>query len=361
MKTEVSARLKEKTKEMLKSETGDKTCRFLNKEAGEMKRADMRLKILIFIFIALFSFTSAGNADQYGVYVKIIEKAQGSFDKVSAKVESALKGAGWEVLASYDTGVPEKYEFRSRVIIFSSSRYSNEVLSYGTKAAFALPLRVGIYEDSGGINVALLNPVSINRTIINGNIEQEKKVTEFSSAALNSITGVITKEIHGNVVNIQMGMIRSKGKIEIKEVYASRYTDTNFKKIAGDVKYGIHNNRDGWRLVYTLDALPQGIIIYGITKKEVETKIFSIPRKKKTKKQYAFPILYNNTAFPIEVIVYREGSKTKVVTLDEMYRMKIYFQDIEKWKSIKYIPTFRRIQNEIVKMAIDGVMREIQQ
>jgi uncharacterized protein (DUF302 family) len=333
-----------------------------------MKSSDMRLKILIFIFIALVSFIPAGSADQYGMYVKIIENAQGSFDEVSARVESTLKGAGWEVLASHDTGVPDKYKFRSRVIIFSSSRYSNEVLSYGPKAAFALPLKVGIYEDSGGINIAILNPVSINRIIIGGNIDKERKVTEFSSAVLNSITGDITKEIRGNVVNTQMGMIRNKARTggvefthKIRQVYASRYTDANFKKVADDVKFGILNNKDGWRLVYTLDDLPEGVIIYGITKKEVETKIFSIPRKKKTKRQYAYPILYNNTAFPIELIVYREGNKTKVVTLDEMYRMKLYFQDIQKWKSIEYIPTFRRIQSEIVKMATDGVMREIQQ
>jgi uncharacterized protein (DUF302 family) len=367
MRTEASAGRRLKRKKCPAGQ-GTETCLFRNREANEMKRSHMGLKVLILIFIASFSFIPAGSADQYGLYVKIIENAQGSFDEVSAGVESALKGAGWEILASHDTGVPDKCELRSRVIIFSSSRYSNKVFSYGPGAAFALPLRVGIYEDSGGINIAILNPVSINRIIIGGNKDEARKVREFSSAALNSITGVITKEIRGNVVNTQMGMIKSKagtGGVEfahaIRQIYASRYTDANFRKVADDVKFGILNNKDGWRLAYTLDALPEGVVIYGITKKEIETKIFSIPRKKKTKGQYSCATLSSNTAFPIELIVYREGNKTKVVTLDEAYRVKLYFQDIRKWRSIEYIPTFRRIQSEIVKMATDGVMRTIEQ
>lgn len=333
----------------------------------------MKLKILTFAFLGLFLFTSFGFADKYGVYVKVIEGAQGSFNEVSDKVEGALKKAKWRILASYDTGVPEKCELRSRVIIFSSSGYENSILSYGAKAAFALPLRVGVYEDDAGINVALLNPVSINRTIIAGTSAEEKSITEFSLITMNSITSVITKAVVGNVVNKQLGEIRSKGKIDgtyggdfvqkIKEIYKSRdSSDTNFKKIAEDVKYGILNSKKGWRLVYTLNLFPQGVVIYGITKEEMEAKAFSIVQDIQSTKQYTLPLLYYNTAFPIELIVYREGGKIKVVALDEMYRMNLYFLEIQKLKLIvKYFTIPGQIEEEIEKMATDGIVRRTQQ
>jgi len=333
----------------------------------------MKLKILTVSFLSLFLFASPCFADKYGVYVKVIEGAQGSFDKVSEKVEGALRKANWRILASYDTGVPEKCEFRSRVIIFSSTGYENSILSHGPKAAFALPLRVGVYEDDAGINVALLNPVSINRTIIDGTSAEEKGITEFSQVTMNSITNIITKAVAGNVVNEQMGEIRSKGRIDgtyggdfvqkIKEIYKSRSSsDTNFKKIAGDVKYGILNNKKGWRLVYTLNLFLQGVVIYGITKEEMEANAFSIIQDMQSTKQYTLPVLYYNTAFPIELIVYREGGNIKVVALDEMYRMNLYFLEIQKWKLIaKYFMIPGQIEEEIEKMATDEIVRRTQQ
>jgi uncharacterized protein (DUF302 family) len=292
---------------------------------------------------------------------------------VSDKVESALSKARWKVLASYDTGVPEKSIFQSRVIVFSSPEYEKTILSYGVKAAFALPLRVGIYEDSAGIHVSLLNPVSINRTIINGSLDEERKVTEFSLKTLNSITGIITNSVPGNAVSVQLGEMRSKGRLggtyggnftdKIKDVYTSRnVSEMNFRKIIEDVRYGIINNKKGWRLIYTLNIPSHDVVIYGITKEGVEAKIFSIVRDMQSEKQQNPPLLFYNTAFPMEVVVYRDGGTIKVAVLEEMYRMKLYFFEIAKWKLFFQYFTFPgQIQEEIAKIATDGIVRKTQQ
>lgn len=51
----------------------------------------------IILILTLIFFTSAfTEASEYGVYVKVIEKAVGSFDEVSSKLENSLKAGGWE-------------------------------------------------------------------------------------------------------------------------------------------------------------------------------------------------------------------------------------------------------------------------
>ena len=155
-----------------------------------------------------FLLASVSFAGEYGVYVKVIERAKGSFDEVSSQVETALKSAGWEVLGAYNTGVPEGCKFRSRVIVFSSPAYAKSIMSNGIKAAFSLPLRAGIYEDESGINVAVVNPASINRTIIH-----ETKLNDFSLSSINSAINAIAKAVPGNIVKKQIGEVRSKGSV----------------------------------------------------------------------------------------------------------------------------------------------------
>jgi len=327
----------------------------------------MKVRISFFICIIILLFGSVVSADEYGVFVKIIGGAKGSFDEVSAKVERALKDGGWEILTTYDTGTPEDSAFHSRVIIFTSSTYTASIMSYGVKAAFALPLRVGMYEDKTGINVTLLNPVATNRTMVH-----ETRTKKPSLSTVEAISSAITKAVEGTKVMKQMGEIRKTGKLggfgnddfrdKIVTIYWARQdTDPVYKRIVENVKYGIQHNTKNWELVYTLDLSSYGTTIFGIGNADIESMAFSIAREKKSNKFFKFPVLYHNTAFPIEVIVYKEGGKVKVVTLEEMYRMKYYFEDAGFWVFIKYFRKPGQIQDEIVEMVLDGMKRDTEQ
>jgi len=316
----------------------------------------MRLKGFFFICLMSVLFVSVSFASEYGVYVKVIEKAQGSFDEVSNKVDSALKNAGWEVLAAYTTGVPEGCKFRSRVIVFSSPAYAKSILSNGAKAAFALPLRAGIYEDETGIHVAVLNPASLNRTIIH-----ETKLNDLSLSTTNSIVDAISKHVPGTVAKKQIGEIRSKGKVggmgggdfldKVEEVYAAPDdSDATFKKVWESVKKGVLENKKNWKLISTLDLSAYGAVIFGVTEAKMEGRAFGIAGEKRASDSYKFPGIDHGSAFPIEVIVYKEGGKVKVVILNEMYRMKVYFEDAGNWAFMKNMKMPGQIQDEIVDM-----------
>ncbi len=322
----------------------------------------MKFIISVLFCMILVLSTSAVFAEDYGVFVKVIEKAQGSWTEVASKVESALKKAGWEVLATHNSGIPEGCNYHGKVIIFTSSDYSKKMLAHDIKGAFALPLRVGVFDDSHGVNVAVLNPASINRTVLN-----TSEIEAFSLSTLKSISNTIISAVPGNTVNTQMGEIRNSARVEglgggdftdkIVPIYVSHNdSESNLKKLAARVKDGIIKNTDQWKLIYTLDLSSKGAIVFGVTSEKMEKLSFNVAREKGSK-LYQIPVLYHNTAFPIEVVLYREDGKIKVVTLDEMYRMKLYFQDAGAWEFIKHIRKPAQIQEEIVEMVIEGIMK----
>jgi uncharacterized protein (DUF302 family) len=325
-----------------------------------IRRPAMKTMMLT-ILVLLFTVSPIHAAEKFGVYIKIIEKAQGSFDEVSSSVESALKKGGWDILGSHDTGVPEKCGFRSRVISFSSEEYAATILKNDVKAAFALPLRAGIYEDDKGINIVFVNPSSINRTIID-----ETGMDEFSLAAASSIGVTISGSVKGNVVNEQAGQIRKKGKIggmgggdflnKIDEIRSfSESADSTIRQIAEKVKSGILRNDMDWKLVYSYDLADRGAVIYGTTRKATEGKAFSIAGEKRKSDSNNCPGIDHAAAFPIEVVVYKDGGQVKVVLIDGMYRMKMYFEDAGKWAFMKNMTMPGKIEKEIVNIVSSGL------
>ncbi len=327
----------------------------------------MKKKIVFFAFLLLALFTASGFAGD-GVYVKVIEGAPGSYTEISAKVEAALKNSGWEILAEYNTGVPEDCERHSRVIIFTSPAYVQAIIAHGIQTVFAAPLRIGVYDDRDGVSVVLLNPVSINRTMVN-----KKKFEAQSLATLNSLSELIARAAaSGAVVNKQLGAIRRSGRVgasgigggdfsdRIVTLYTSRDdSDANFKRIVKQVRSGIVQNRIGWKLIYTLDLSSNKAMLFGVSEEKIEGSAFTIARAQGSK-LYKQVVLHHNTAFPMEIVVYKEDGRIKVVTLDEMYRMQLYFEDVGVWPFIMNIRKPNKIQEDIVELAISGLMQEVE-
>lgn len=317
--------------------------------------------LILTILVLLFAVLPISAAEKFGVYIKVIEKAQGSFDEVSSSVEAGLKKDGWEILGSHDTGVPEKCSFSSRVITFSSEEYATEILKNGVKASFALPLRAGIYEDEKGINVAVVNPSSINRTIID-----EKGMDEFSLATANAIVETIAGSVQGDVVNEQSGQIRKRGRIggmgggdflnKIDEIRSfPNSSDSTLRQVADKVKGAILQNDMEWNLMYSYDLSGMGAVIHGVTKAGTEAKAFSIAGEKRVSDSNNCPGIDHVAAFPIEVVVYKDEGQVSVVLLDEMYRMKMYFEDAGMWAFMKNMKMPGRIEKEIVDVVSSGI------
>jgi uncharacterized protein (DUF302 family) len=314
-------------------------------------------RLVFFPFLAiLLALCPAAYAGDFGVYVKVVQKVEGTFDDSVKAAEEALGAKGWRVLASYESGVDEKCGFRAHNIVVQSDGYAGKIMSHGPLSAFALPLRVGVYEDESGINIAFLNPASINRTVLGDGVEEE-----LSLSTMKELSEIVSSAVKGSVVNEQIGEIRDKGRVggmgggEFLKKVEEIYVGEDFGGTVSKVKESILANDKGWKLIYDLPLEGLDEVVYGLTKAETEAKAFEIAGEKRSSKDYRCPGIDHAAAFPIEVVVYKDGDSVKVVTLDEMYRMKVYFQDAGNWAFMKNMGMPGRIEKEVVEVSTSGL------
>jgi hypothetical protein len=300
--------------------------------------------------LALASTAFAG--EDYGVYVKAVEKARGGFDEVVTETEEALEGAGWKVLASYESGVEERCEKRAHNIVAASEDYAREVMKQGFHGAFAAVLRVGVYEDAEGISVAFTNPASINRTVLG-----DEAAVELSRRTMEELSEAIAAGVEGEAANEQIGQIRDEGYVggmgggkfmdKVKEIHFGG----EFEDVVEGIEAGVSAGEKGWRLVYKYETPGYQAVVFGLTESATEAKAFDIAGERREKDDYVCPGIDHAAAFPIEVVAYKESAEAsvRVVTLKEMYRMKLYFQDAGNWAFMKNMTMPGNIEDEVVE------------
>ena len=301
--------------------------------------------------LALGLASTAWAGEDYGVYVKAVAKARGGFDQVVKETEEALEVAGWKVLASYESGVDKRCGKRAHNVVVVSDDYAREMMKQGFRGAFAAVIRVGIYEDREGISVAFTNPASINRTVLG-----DETAVELSRRTMEELSDALVGGVPGDAANEQIGEIRDKGYVggmgggkfmdKVKEIYFGG----EFDDVVKGIEASVAANEMGWKLIYKYQTPGYQGVIFGLTESATEAKAFDIAGEKREKKDYVCPGIDHAAAFPIEVVAYKEGddASVKVVTLNEMYRMKLYFQDAGNWAFMKNMTMPGHIQDEVV-------------
>jgi uncharacterized protein (DUF302 family) len=284
-------------------------------------------------------------AKTQGVYVRVLEGMKADIAKTTPEVEAALKGAGFTVLASFQNGVPEGCKYKAATIVFTKDDYAAKVLAGGPDKAFGLPLRISLYEADNGLNVAMMNPVSIDRTMFRGASMDDaaQKVVDEVVAALKAV---------GPAQERQAGEMRETGEIggmgggafpdKVVPVAAS---SKSVSEIA-DVLHKGMTDLSGWHVIYTYKP-SEAVAIVGVTKGKTEGRAFGIAGEKRATGSNPFPGIDHASAFPVEVVIYKKGATNSVYLLKEMWRMKLYFQDAGNWAFMKNMGMPGDIQSEI--------------
>jgi len=300
---------------------------------------------MVAVLVAVTSF--AAEAEQ-GAYVKLFSGMKTDIAKTADSVKASLSDAGFEVIASYENGVPEGCMFRATTVVFTDKDYASAILEGGPDKAFALPLRIALYEDESGLNVAVVNPVHMNRVFYLNNSKDAE-----GEKLLGRITGAL-KGI-GKMSVEHIGQMRTEGEIGgmgggkfTEKVIKAATTDKSVADAAKALAAGISNDK-GWHSVYTYSP-SDGVAIVGITNTaETEGTAFDIAGDKREADDYKFPGLDHAAAFPVEVVVYESDGKTTAHILVEMWRMKVYFEDAGTWAFMKNMTMPGNIEDEITE------------
>jgi hypothetical protein len=254
------------------------------------------------------------------------------------------------------------------VFVVADPAWTAAAAKGGVEASFAIPLRLAVFEDEAGTHVALANPQSLARTIISE--------TGYDAAAADVVARLqaMLAGFPGSVVGIQTGQIRDRGligktmgivaggpfhtKVEtIGSVTATSHLGVAEVADAFAAAASTKSPKWGLHAVYRY-VLPDGsAVIVGLAGEKMEAKAFSIvgAGADATREQFACPGLDHAPAFPIEVVIAREGSDVRLLTVDGMFRMKMYFEDAGTMKFASNMAMPGSIEDEIRNLAEDAI------
>ncbi len=311
--------------------------------------------------------SAAEPGPSFGVYVRVLDAPVGSFVEVVAAMPDLLAKAGWQLQASYDLGT-DGCEYLARVYVVTDPIWTAAASGAGTDAPFILPLRIAVYQDELGTHVAMANPQSLARTILGE--------TGYEAAATAVVMRLQTavKVLPGKAVLAQYGQMRDVGLIgktmgvvaggpfpsKIEDIGSVKEADgVNPSQLADALANAAREPTKRWGLhaVYRVDVPGQDVSIVGLSGAKMEAKSFAIVGKggDDSRDGYRCPGVDHAPAFPVEVIVDRDGSKVRMRIVDEMFRMKMYFEDAGTMKFAANMAMPGSIENEIRDLAEDAI------
>lgn len=313
-----------------------------------MRTAVSHAALVVMAVSLVFAPSPAAAQDAQRVYVVVADSVPLSVPAAATALAGALTRQGWTVLANHAVGTDAaRCTFAAQVVVAQQPARVATLLASGPQAAFAVPVRLGVFADERGVHVSVVNPLSVERTIV-----AESGLEASGRALVEEIAGIAVAATQGRRVNRPFGQSRSRGLIGKtmgvmaggpfpKQVgtitTAAGGTPADVRRVADDIWSRLQKPAAGkWQLrgIYRLDLTEQGMVILGVSGAAMETKAFSIVGAggDDSRSRFSCPGLAYAAAFPLELVIRREGSQVRVEAIDAMFRMKMYFEDAGQMK-----------------------------
>lgn len=282
------------------------------------------------------------------VFVVVADSVPMTVPAAATAIAESLARSGWSVLANHAVGTDaSRCAYAARIVVAQQSAAATTLLARGAQAAFALPVRVGVFEDERGVHVAMVNPLSIERTIV-----AESGLEASGRALVNDVATIATTATRGRRVNRPYGQSRDRGLIgktmgvmaggpfagQLETITtATGGAPSDVRRMADQVWQRLQQPPRGqWQLhgVYRLDLDEQGVVILGVSGAAMELKAFAIAGAGDDdgRSDFACPGIAYAPAFPVELVIRRDGGQVRVEMINAMFRMKMYFEDAGRMK-----------------------------
>ncbi len=332
-------------------------------------------KILTFILLINLSIF----ASDHGIYLQLIKNSSKSIDEVSNTISNKLSEIGFQVIALRNVATPdivrktesEKCGFSAKEIIFTSNDYKNMLTSYGNKYIVAGLLRLAVYQDERGTEVNIVDPETINRIIFNDLYENDEeakynevitKTGSFKSAIIDAVHSLSIGEniarplppirSDEDLAESSKDMFMMVGPMtffndedQFPIIYKEKVNNVqqqisnivkkiteniaNFKPTKDDYDYRFTKSDDvlRWKIVAKIYSSDKSALLLGITRSRTEGLSMDIAGNSRETVTNRCPGIDHSAAFPIEVLIYREGNNLLIRTPREMFRMDMFFWD----------------------------------
>lgn len=282
-----------------------------------------------------------GDGEEYSVYLRVVDAVEMTTAEAVEALEDALPDAGWEVLARVPTGgIPGECEASGETLVIRKPAYAPALLRHGNHAAFAIPLRVSVFEDDLGVHVGVMDPRSMLRTMV-----AEEGFDHDWSTIHGDLMGVMERAFPGAVNPTGYGQWRDEGRIgktfgimaggpfpeKIETILALPAATETPAEVATRLLDGLAapgGSEWGIRSVFALEVNPD-LALVGVTGDAMEVKAYQIvgAGNQKEREDVRCAGVDHAPAFPINLLVERDGTGIRIRLVDEMFRMKMYFED----------------------------------
>jgi hypothetical protein len=319
----------------------------------------VRAALAVAVLAVLATASAAGPAAP-GVYQYVVHRAEGSVGVVASAVAAAAPAAGFQLLARVPASAPGSCAYKAEVLALYAPEFGRAVVAANRRTGpFAVVDRVNVFEDEKGTHVSIVNPRSVLRTVLMDDRQHEALIESH----LQALRGLVTGAVKGLAAGEDYGEAREKGYIgktmgvmaggpfgeKIQDVAVVGGED--WQAAAARVRAGLERKGSKWglQLAYRLEIPEAEAVVLGTTGTPMDSQSFSIvgAGSDESRDGLKCPGIAHAGAYPIEVVVARDGASVRVRLVDTMYRMKMFFEDAGKWAFMKNMGMPGSIQDEI--------------
>ena len=320
------------------------------------------------VMALVLSPTASSAGEEYGVYEYVVKNAEGTVDAIAASIDRSAAEAGWTVKAIVEAGMQKDCLFEAKVLVLYHPEYAAGIMNANRMTGpYAALDRVSVFQDENGTHVSVVNPQSITRTIL----MDDAGYNESSESHLQALREMILLAVNGTESSDQYGQIRTEGLIgKTMGVVAGGKFDGLIQKkaaekggtledVAARVEKGMSKESKKWglKLVYRIDLPAFDTVILGTSGPSIDMKSFQIVGSggDESRKEFKYPGLSHAAAYPVEIVISKEGDEVKVEMIEAMFRMKMYFEDAGKIAFMKNMKMPGSIDKELKKQIRDGL------
>ncbi len=328
----------------------------------------MRFTLLSTLLLAPSLVLSQGAKAPQGVFEYVIQSSPATFEAATASIAAAATRSGWRIVANVASGAPKQCGYRSRVFVLVDSAHARNVMQANRATGpFAITDRVNLFEDERGLHVAIVNPRSINRTVL----MDDAKFEAMTAAHVQALRTMIATAVPGTPSAQQFGEMRDQGFISrtMGVMAGGKFSDKlgddavvpggEWKAVAAKVQQGLAapGPRWGMHMAYAYELSEFQTMVFGTTGTPMDVTSFDIVKSggDATRSRYKCAGLDHAAAYPLEIVVVQEGSVVRVRQVDAMYRMKMYFEDAGKLAFMKNMTMPGSIHDELKTQILAGL------
>jgi hypothetical protein len=291
-------------------------------------------------------------AESVGIFETIRESSV-SFEETTAKLESAIGDSDLLLHGSHVVRLPDE-SHQAKVYVLTSPGYASAAASESARTISAQILRMAVYTlgDEQTVYVNMANPAA-HAMVFYSDSANYDKLLNAARAVANELR-TLASAVPGRSLSQQLEPARTEKKLrkfngdgpakmmakfrnwEESQLLIDDDSDGNFAAVVEQVEKALADSAvasaeacEGWEIVSKIQ-LRDDAVYFGLTNPFIEDKMVRINSRFRSdgKTDAApYPGVDHVTALPTDVLVIREGSKTRVLHYGQMWRMQLYFWD----------------------------------